>query len=87
MAEGPCCHKPGWQNGVKSSFSRPLACTAGHRIPMSSGDQVGTSHSEMKGWYLRVERGVLWEGYRESRRRSTDTYPESYITKYTSIRR
>ena len=29
----------------------------------------------------------LWEGYRESRRRSKDTYPDSYITKYTSIRR
>ena len=31
--------------------------------------------------------GPLWEGYRESRRCSRDTYPESYITKYTSIRR
>jgi len=29
----------------------------------------------------------LWEGYHESRRCSRDTYPESYITKYTSIRR
>ena len=32
---------------------------------------------------LRVGR----EGYHESRRCSRDTYPESYITKYTSIRR
>ena len=35
-------------------------------------------------------RGVgfyIWEGYRESRRCLSDTYPESYITKYTSIRR
>jgi len=29
---------------------------------------------------------VLWEGCRESRRCSRDTYPESYTTKYTSIR-
>ena len=29
----------------------------------------------------------LREGYHESRRCSRDTYPESYITKYTSIRR
>ena len=29
----------------------------------------------------------LWEGCRESRRCSRDTYPESYITKYTIIRR
>ena len=28
-----------------------------------------------------------WEGCRESRRCSRDTYPESYTTKYTSIRR
>ena len=31
--------------------------------------------------------GLLWEGCRESRRCSRDTYPESYIAKYTSIRR
>ena len=29
----------------------------------------------------------LWEGCHESRRCSRDTYPESCITKYTSIRR
>ena len=29
----------------------------------------------------------LWGGYHESRICSRDTYPESYITKYTSIRR
>ena len=29
----------------------------------------------------------LWEGCRESKRCSRDTYPESYITQYTSIRR
>ena len=31
--------------------------------------------------------GPLWEGCRESRRCSMDIYPESYTTKYTSIRR
>ena len=31
--------------------------------------------------------GPLWEGYHESRRCSRDTHPESYITKYDSIRR
>ena len=29
----------------------------------------------------------FWEGHHESRRCSRDTYPDSYITKYTSIRR
>ena len=29
----------------------------------------------------------LWEGYRESRKCSRDTFLESYITTYTSIRR
>ena len=31
--------------------------------------------------------GPFWKGYHESRRCSRHTYPESYITKYTSIRR
>jgi len=31
--------------------------------------------------------GPLWEGYHESKTCSRDTYPESYVTKYTSIRR
>jgi len=30
---------------------------------------------------------ACWEGYHKSRRCSRGTYPESYITKYTSIRR
>ena len=30
---------------------------------------------------------IVWEGCRESRRCSRDTYPESYIAKYTSIQR
>ena len=34
-----------------------------------------------------VDRLRLWEGFHERRRCSRDTHPESYITKYTSIRR
>jgi hypothetical protein len=34
-----------------------------------------------------IDSGFLWEGYHERRRCSRDTYPESYITQYTSIRR
>jgi hypothetical protein len=34
-----------------------------------------------------IDSRLVWEGYHESRRCSTDTYPESYITKYTSMRR
>ena len=30
---------------------------------------------------------ITWEGSRESRRCARGTYPESYITKHTSIRR
>ena len=30
--------------------------------------------------------GPLWEGYHESSRCFRDTYPESYITKFTSLR-
>ena len=35
----------------------------------------------------RSDKSPLWERHHESRRCSRDTYPESYITKYTSIRR
>ena len=31
--------------------------------------------------------GPLWKGYHESTKCSRNTYPESHITKYTSIRR
>jgi len=31
--------------------------------------------------------GPLWKWYHRSRRCSRDTYPESFITKYTSVRR
>ena len=31
--------------------------------------------------------GPLWEGFRESRKCSRDTYPESYITQYTGKQR
>ena len=34
-----------------------------------------------------MERAGLWEGYHESRRCSRDTYPESCIIKYNSIRK
>ena len=33
----------------------------------------------------RLSVGWLWEGYRESRRSSRDTYPESYISEYTLV--
>ena len=36
-------------------------------------------------WSGRVDR--LWEGYHESKRCSRDTYPESYLTNFTSVRR
>ena len=36
-------------------------------------------HSALIDWV-----GWLWEGYHESRRCPRDTYPDSYITKYTT---
>ena len=48
------------------------------------------------GWYRLIDPGLVGsadfsihriQGYRESRRCARDTCPESYITKYTSIRR
>jgi len=75
-----------------------LACTTRFAEPLSC--ELGT-HKTVKArlwsWleplFRRKSRdhtlvGPLWEGgYHESRRRSRDTYLESYVTKYTSIRR
>ena len=44
-------------------------------------------HKVIRLEMFRTLAGPLWAGHRESRRCSRDTYPESYITKYTSIRR
>jgi len=55
----------------------------------ASLDGVAARYRELH-WFPPVDRlrvGALREGYHESRRCSRDTYPESYITKYTSIRR
>ena len=40
----------------------------------------------LNGYSFITSTGALWEGYHESRRCSRDTYPESYITKYTNVR-
>ena len=50
------------------------------------------SHKEREEKYRRglafkAHSPVRWKGYLESRRCSRDTYPESYIIKYTGIRR
>ena len=48
------------------------------------GFQVNVFDRIRVGWLTGIS---FWEGCRESRRCSRDTYPESHITKYTSIRR
>ena len=35
--------------------------------------------------HLVIDSGLVWEGFRESRTCSRDTYPESYITEYILI--
>ena len=57
---------------------RPMAIKPANAT-LEEGGRAGTLPS-----VFRVDR--LWEGYHESRRCSRDTYPESYITQYTSIR-
>jgi len=48
----------------------------------------GTPRVRSRAFLSVIGSGLIgWEGYRESRRCSRDTYPESCITKYTSIRR
>ena len=48
-------------------------------VPRQSGEAHASNDHTLAG--------PFWEGYRESRWCSRDTFPESYITKYTSIRR
>ena len=48
----------------------------------------GAQCTKLRNWsHVSPHDDRLREGCRESRRCSRDTYPESYITKYTSIRR
>ena len=54
-------------------------------IQRGSADGASQNAAENRNWILYSV--FLWEGYHESRRCSRDTYPESYITKYTSIQR
>ena len=56
-------------------------------IPSSEASVLLPTFSVILGSSLDTLVGPLLEGYHESRRCSKDTYPESYITKYTSIRR
>ena len=52
-------------------------------LPAFSRASRSALHSTCK--YIQLEK--TWEGYLESKRCSRDTYPESNITKYPSIRR
>jgi len=59
---------------------------------LSVPNSLDSSHVARSGWLavcVQRESSLMidWEGHHESRRCSRDTYPESYITKYTSIRR
>jgi len=52
--------------------------------------QLPLPHIRVRGLrrkFWQILAGPLWEGCCESRRCTRDTYPESYITKYGSIRR
>ena len=58
--------------------SHPLVLPTSGLLPDFSNPVIDSG----LGWL--AER---WEGYHKGRRCSRDTHPESYITKYTSIRR
>jgi hypothetical protein len=73
------------QRVVNEELSR-LENAASSRVAESAFErEVCRNHSETRGWYLRVEGGGPWEGFRASRRSSRDTYPESNITEYVLI--
>ena len=57
-------------------MSEPSAVLVLQQSWVYTGDRLSV------GWL-----GPFFEGYRESRRCSRDTYPELFVTQYTSIRR
>ena len=70
----PCCMQGYWAGRIhQGHWAGHVRC-----VPVNSFTSVDR---------LRVGWLNGWEGCRESRRYSRDTFPESYITKYTSIRR
>ena len=73
--------------GVKVNHLNPYTLT-----PSPATSELRGNNFKKSRTFNRRERvvhsGLIgWEGYHESRRCSRDTYPETYITKYTSIRR
>ena len=60
---------------------------ASGRVPRIIREHLDLDNSRFSWSRDHTLAGPLWEGCRESRRCSKDTYPESYITRYTSIRR
>ena len=55
-------------------------------VAAPEGRPLGPAPGKSRWNFERTHLRKLWEGCRKSRRCSRDTYPESYITKYTSIR-
>jgi len=75
-----------WFSGVllrTESVSSSVGNQQQHRVQEvnQSFSAIGTTSRPL--W----ESDRLWEGYHERRRCSRDTNPESYITRYTSIRK
>jgi len=66
-------------------WSSPTTLMASHvppgTVPLPPKSVPRAASAGMAG----VVKWLLWEGFRESRRCSRDTYPESYITEYTSV--
>ena len=66
------------------SFRKPSALKEAHFYRQSNVRICWRAKNPPKST---IQDKVEWEGCRKSRRRSRDTYTESYITKDTSIRR
>ena len=80
-------------NSTYSSFLHGVSSFLHGQARLSSGPsqrRLFRKDFRPEGTFFRTIASLLselWEGFRESRRCSRDTYPESYITKYTCIRR
>ena len=76
VAEKACSHLPGFQRHERSTQDKP------HPGKHSTITRFGNGSTEKYRTLV-----SYWEGCRKSRRCLRDTYPESHITKNTSIRR
>ena len=74
-------------DGVWATESRTCLCCTWKHVLLDVHGAVRALVGRQYDPTIDAECDILWEGYHESRRCSKGTYPESYSTKHTCVRR